>query len=151
MAFRLRLSVWLSTAVFLMFLAALLVETVSVILHRPEAGFTVQTVLARLPSAIYLYAIWSCRSAARRVQKGARFGDEMPALLTRIGLAIAVGALIELAVGPWLLILLNGWPGSVFTYDPATLTLGAVGALLLVLAGLWRQAAGMADELDGFV
>jgi len=148
MAFRLRLSVWLSTAVFLIFLAALLVETVAVIINRPEPGLTMDTLVARLPGAIYLYAIWSCRSAARRVQKGARFGDEMPALLARIGLAIAVGALIELAVGPWLLILLNG---PIFTYDPATLTLGAVGALLLVLAGLWRQAAGMADELDGFV
>ena len=85
------------------------------------------------------------------MQKGARFGDEMPALLTRIGLAIALGAMIEIAVGPWLLLMVKGWPGPIFTYDPATLTLGAVGALLLVLAGLWRQAASMADELDGFV
>tara|TARA_B100000678_G_scaffold261131_1_gene242423 strand:- start:127 stop:582 length:456 start_codon:yes stop_codon:yes gene_type:complete len=148
---RLRLSVWLSTAVFLMFLAALVLETGAAIAHHPAPGSFFETVLARAPSAIYLYAIWACRSAARRVQKGAQFGDEMPLLLTRIGLAIAAGALIETVVGPWLSLLVKGWPGPIFTYDPASLALGAVGALLLVLAGLWRQAASMADELDGFV
>ena len=148
---RLRLSVWLSTAVFLIFLGAIALEAGATIAYQAGRGVAFETVLARLPSVIYLYAIWACRSAARRVQKGARFGDEMPALLTRIGLAIAVGAMIEIAVGPWVLLMVKGWPGPIFTYDPATLTLGAVGALLLVLAGLWRQAASMADELDGFV
>lgn len=148
---RLRLSVWLSTGVFLMFLGAIAVEAGATIAHQPGRGVAFETIVARIPSVIYLYAIWACRSAARRVQKGAQFGDEMPLLLTRIGLAIAAGALIETVVGPWLSLLVKGWPGPIFTYDPASLALGAVGALLLVLAGLWRQAAGMADELDGFV
>tara|TARA_Y100000815_G_scaffold275109_1_gene311612 strand:- start:171 stop:626 length:456 start_codon:yes stop_codon:yes gene_type:complete len=148
---RLRLSVWLSTAVFLMFLGALGVQIGGAFAHRADHGVALEAVLDWVPSAIYLYAIWACRSAARRVQRGARFGEEMPALLTRIGLSIAAGAVIETAVGPWLLLMAKGWPGPILTYDPATLMLGAVGALLLVLAGLWRQAASMADELDGFV
>ena len=110
---RLRLSVWLSTAVFLVFLAALGVQIGGAFAHRADHGLALEAVLDWVPSAIYLYAIWACRSAARRVQRGARFGEEMPALLTRIGLSIAAGAVIETAVGPWLLLMAKGWPGPV--------------------------------------
>ena len=72
---RLRLSVWLSTAVFLVFLAALGVQIGGAFAHRADHGLALEAVLDWVPSAIYLYAIWACRSAARRVQRGARFGE----------------------------------------------------------------------------
>tara|TARA_B100001179_G_C18557660_1_gene389015 strand:+ start:597 stop:1052 length:456 start_codon:yes stop_codon:yes gene_type:complete len=151
MAHRLRLAVWLSTLAFLIILAAVALQAALMLFH-PDAGAVSAAELARRsPTLAYLYALWACRSAARRLQRGASFDDAIPALFTRMGIALVVGAALETFGYWWLVRLLEGGPGSIMAYDPATMTLGAVGALLLVLSGLWRQAGGMERELDEIV
>ena len=51
---------------------------------------------------------------------------------------------------PWLRLLLEGGPGPVASFDPATLTLAAVGVMMIVLSGLWRRAGEMEKELGEF-
>lgn len=151
MVLRFRLAVWLSTLAFLVILGAIVLEAAITLFH-PDAGAVSATELARrAPALAYLYALWACRGTARRIQRGASFDAAIPPLFTRMGIALVLGAALETFGYWWFVRLLEGGPGSIMAYDPATMTLGAVGALLLVLSGLWRQAGGMARELDEFV
>ena len=151
MASRPRLAVWLSTIVFIMIFAAVMLGIVVSLAHPEAEGLSAAELARQSPALAYLYALWACRSAAGRIQRGASFDDAIPPLLTRMGIALVIGAALEIFGYLWFVRLLEGGPGSIMAYDPATMTLGAIGALLLVLSSLWRQAAGMAEELDGFI
>ena len=147
----LRLSLWLSTAVLLALSAALLFEFAQIIWLADGGAILSGSALARLPAFLYLYALWACRRAAKRIGSGERFGPATRGLLRRVGLALTLGAALETFGIDWLRLLLMDGPGPIATFDPAALTLAAVGVMMMVLSGLWRQAEGMAQELEEFV
>ena len=145
-----RLSLWLSTAVFLVLLAAILFEF-SHLLWQPDGHRWIADIaIMRLPAVLYLYALWACIRAAKHIISGQHFGAATRRLLSQVGLALTLGATLETFGVSWLRLLLEDGPGPVASFDPATLTLAAVGLMMMVLSGLWRQAEDMAQELDEF-
>jgi hypothetical protein len=105
--------------------------------------------IAYLPMCIYIWAIWMVRQALKSIAKGAVFDQVVPALLGRVGLALFVGALFNVIGTPLFTGLLYSKP-FVLGFDGAAVTLGVVGATLVLLAQLLRQASAMRDELDAF-
>lgn len=146
-----RLFLWLSTALLVAISAALAIEFSYALRHFQLQNWVVETGIIRLPILFYLYALWSCRRAALRLAAGDHFARTTRRLVWQVGLALTLGAAMETFGVAWLLLLAQGWPGPIATYDPATLTLAAVGLMMMVLSGLWRQAEQMAQELEGFV
>lgn len=101
----------------------------------------------RLPLLFYLWAIWNARQAIAAVGRGDGFGAILPRLIGRVGLALFLGALINVFFAPWLSIAL-GWSSTIAYYDVAAITVGVVGATLMVLGQLLREAVLMREELD---
>ena len=105
--------------------------------------------LTRLPIAFYLAAIWSMRMATAQLAQGATFDLLLPKLLTRVGWALALGALTSVLISPLLLrTMLGNHFGGLAAFDPAAIAVGLVGLLLAILARLFEQAAEMRSELD---
>ena len=146
-----RLSLWLSTAVFAALAAALILEFSYPLTHDAAPGVLASFAVLRLPNLFYLFALWACRAAAKHLVAGEHFARTTRRLVWQVGLALTLGAAMQTLGVPWLLLLLKGWPGSIGAYDPATLTLAAVGLMMMGLSGLWRQAEQMAQELEEFI
>jgi hypothetical protein len=108
-----------------------------------------QVLLHRLPMLLYLWAIWNARQAIAAVGQGDLFGPLVARLLGRVGLALFLGGLTQVFFVPWLLWGL-GWGPSIAYYDVAAITVGVVGATLMIVAQLLREAARMRQELDEF-
>jgi hypothetical protein len=124
----------------------LAVELIAVIRGRHLGA---QVLLHRLPMLLYLWAIWNARQAIAAVGRGDLFGPLVARLLGRVGLALFLGGLTQVFFVPWLLWGL-GWGPSIAYYDVAAITVGVVGATLMIVAQLLREAARMRQELDEF-
>ncbi len=108
-----------------------------------------QVLFHRLPMLLYLWAIWNARQAIAAVGRGDLFGPLVARLLGRVGLALFLGGLSQVFFVPWLLWAI-GWGPSIAYYDVAAITVGVVGATLMIVAQLLREAARMRQELDEF-
>ena len=168
-------SLWLSRLTLFLFGA-----TTAVIVLPTLAGFgaaaggeppLIPNILAAaviwLPSFFYLYALWSIRSAFRDFSAGRFFGAAVASGCTRAGLALALGATLSAAGVPNLLRVFRahglvevGPQGltGILQFDTAYLAVGVVGLALLLLGRLLRhaeeiqkEAAGLRDELGGFM
>jgi hypothetical protein len=127
-------------------LLALVVELALVLrFGHPEP----QILLHRLPMLLYLWAIWNARQAIAAVGRGDLFGPVVGRLLARVGFALFLGGLTQVFFVPWLIWGL-GWGPSIAYYDVAAITVGVVGATLVIVAQLLRQAESMRRELDEF-
>jgi Protein of unknown function (DUF2975) len=105
--------------------------------------------LVRLPVIFYLAAIWSMRMATSQLANGVMFDLFFPKLLTRVGWALALGALTSVLIGPLLQrAMLGNHFGGLAAFDPAAIAVGMVGLLLAILARLLEQAANMRLELE---
>ena len=102
-----------------------------------------------VPMFIYIWAIWMVRQALKAIAGGALFGQVVPRLLFRVGAALFVGALFNVFGVPLLTRLLYE-RGAYLAFDGAAITLGVVGATLVLLSQLLAQAASMRDELNEF-
>jgi len=106
----------------------------------------------RLSIVFYVSAIWTMRRAFGRLADGEMFDRVLPSLLTRVGVALAGGAVVGVLVSPLLQRALDGsHRGSFAVFDPAAITIGMVGLLLVVLSGLFNRAAAIERELDEFL
>lgn len=103
--------------------------------------------LYRLPVPFYLWAIWAVGRACAAIGRGDYFGEVVPRLLNRVGLALFFGGIANVFVAPILIKVLTG-RGGYAAYDVAAITVGVVGLALVVIAPLLRQAAAMRAELD---
>ncbi|MBV8685110.1 MAG: DUF2975 domain-containing protein [Alphaproteobacteria bacterium] len=106
-----------------------------------------QLLVYRLPMLFYLWAIWTIRRATVSLAQGELFDLVVPRLLGRVGLALFLGALVNVFATPLLLRAAAG-RGPVAHYDVAAITLGVVGATLVLVARLLAEAAAMRRELD---
>ena len=105
----------------------------------------------RLPLLIDLAAVWQMQRAFAGIGRGETFGAVLPRRLGRMGVALAAGGLVDVFGTPLLLRAEAGWRGPVADFEPAAITLGVVGFLLVFLAGLMREGERMRDELDSFL
>lgn len=102
-----------------------------------------------LPMMLYMWAIWMIRAALKAIADGALFDDVIPKLLFRIGLALFGGALFTVIGVPLASAALWGKP-LIKAFEPSALTLGIVGAALIIFSRLFAQAATMRAEMDEF-
>lgn len=143
---------WLTGAVMAALGLALVVELAAVA-QGNEVGRGMQWMLIlRLPLACYLPALWMMRRTFAELARGALIEAVAPRLMRWVGIALAAGATAQVFAMP----LLMRWSfatgrGPYANYDPSAITLGVVGLMLVVVAGLFEQAAAMRAELDGFV
>lgn len=137
----------LVTVVFALLLIVLGIEVVAVARGR---HLSPDILVHRLPMLFYLWAIWNARQAIAAVGRGELFDMIVPRLLGRVGLALFLGGLVHVFVAPWLLWLIHGRMSLAY-YDVAAITVGVVGATLLVVAQLLERAAKMRRQLDEII
>ena len=144
---RARILMWLVTVPFACLSLLALTVLVSVVWNQGRFASTV--LIVYLPMCIYIWAIWMVRQALRSIARGGMFDQVVPRLLFRVGLALFGGALFNVFGIPVSTGLING--RSIFlTFDGAAVTLGVVGATLVLLSQLLAQASAMREELDEF-
>lgn len=142
-----RILMWLVTIPFagLALLAALLLGNV-----LWQGGRYADVVaLYYLPMALYIWAIWSMRGALKAIAAGSLFDRVVSALLFRVGLALLGGALFTVIGIPLMTALVWGKP-VIRMFEPSPVTLGVVGASLMLLSTVFGRAAAMRDEIEGF-
>lgn len=145
---RARLLMWLVTLPFAMLALAVAVLAVA-LLWNGLGRSTGMMIIFYVPMFIYIWAIWMVRQALKAIAGGALFGQVVPRLLFRVGAALFVGALFNVFGVPLLTRLLYE-RGAYLAFDGAAITLGVVGATLVLLSQLLAQAASMRDELNEF-
>lgn len=143
---RARILMWLVTVPF-----ALLLLAAAILLFAPiwTGRFSGPALIFNLPMYIYVWAIWMVRQALRSIASGAVFGQVVPRLLLRVGAALFAGGLINV-FGVTLLTRLIYERGAYAVFDGAAITLGVIGATLVLVAQLLAQASAAREELDEF-
>lgn len=144
---RARILMWLVTVPFACLLLLALMLLMSLVWSQGRVAGTV--LILYLPMYIYIWAIWMVRQALRSIARGAMFDQVVPRLLFRVGAALFVGALLNVFGVPAFTALFYGRV-SFIAFDGAAITLGVVGATLVVLSQLLAQASTMREELDEF-
>ncbi|QIG80489.1 DUF2975 domain-containing protein [Stakelama tenebrarum] len=144
---RARVLMWLVTVPFVL-LALLAVMQLTMVWRTggAQAGYIVVNFA---PMYVYVWAIWMVRQALKSIAQGGGFDAVVPKLLFRIGLALFCGALFQV-FGTTLLSGLIFGRGPFAGFDGSEVTLGIVGATLVLVSQLLRQAAAMREELDAF-
>lgn len=143
---RARILMWLVTVPFV-----LLLLTAATLIFAPiwTGRFHIGSLILFLPMFIYIWAIWMVRQALKSIAGGAMFDQVVPRLLRRVGAALFAGALINV-FGVSLLTRLIYGRGAYAAFDGAAITLGIVGATLVILSQLLAQASAARAELDEF-
>src|SRR3954469_8013514 len=129
----------LVTMVFALLVLVLAIEVTALVSGRHPSPWLL---VYRLPMLFYLWAIWDSRRAIASIGRGEMFGTAVPRLLTRVGLALFLGGIVNVFGAPLLLWLVSG-RGAIAYYDVAAITLGVVGLTLVLVAQLLAQAAAM--------
>ena len=144
---RARLLMWLVTIPF----AALAVLTVLLLGNIVLQGgrYADAVAILYLPMVLYMWAIWLIRDTLKAISAGAIFDRILPKLIFRIGVALFGGALFTVFGIPLLTALVWDKP-YISTFEPSPITLGIVGAALVLFAQLFERATEMQDEIESF-
>jgi Protein of unknown function (DUF2975) len=102
-----------------------------------------------LPMFIYMWAIWMIRRSLNAIAEGTLFDDVVSTLMFRVGLALLGGALITVFGVPLMTAVAWGRP-YITTFEPSPVTLGIVGAALMLFSQLFARATAMRNEIEGF-
>jgi hypothetical protein len=140
-----RILMWLVTVPFVL-LALLGGIQFWFVLSGPKPPLLILLMFA--PMYVYIGAIWMVRQALSAISRGAMFDQVVPKLLFRVGIALFFGALFNVFASPAISIMFKLRIGVFF--DGAAVTLGVIGATLILLSHLLKQAASMREELDSF-
>jgi Protein of unknown function (DUF2975) len=142
----------LATCVFCALAAAIGLEAGMALNSHDTAFAAASLVIYRLPVLFYLTGVWAIRQTFSKLAGGDIFSELLPALLRRLGLALAGGGVASVFLTPWLWRALPGpMQGSWASFDPSAIAVGLAGLLMIVLGDLMRRAADMKHELDGFL
>lgn len=102
-----------------------------------------------LPMVLYMWAIWMIRRSLNAIADGALFDDVLAKLMMRVGFALFGGALLTVFGLPLMSALAWGKP-YIATFEPSPVTLGVVGAAMVLFSQLFARASVMRDEIEGF-
>ena len=142
----------LATFVFCSLVAALVLEGGMVFSADDTALAAASLVIYRLPVLFYLAGVWAIRQTFSKLAGGDIFSKLLPALLRRLGLALAGGGVASVFMSPWLWrAFLGPMGGSWASFDPSAIAVGLAGLLLIILGDLMRRASEMKHELEGFL
>jgi len=103
---------------------------------------------AAVPEVVYLLALWWVRQALAAFAAGELFTPAVARTLQRVGLTLAIGALLNSFAVPAVQTMVGRGPGYLIAYDMAGLVLGLVGLSLSMLATLFTHASALQSELD---
>jgi hypothetical protein len=103
---------------------------------------------AAVPELVYLLALWWVRQALAAFAAGELFTPAVARTLHRVGLTLAIGALLNSFAVPVVQTMVGRGPGYLIAYDMAGLVLGLVGLSLSMLATLFTHASALQSELD---
>ena len=142
---RARILMWLVTVPFTL-LSLMALMQLWFALRNPGPALGMLVVFA--PMYIYIWAIWMVRQALSAIAGGVMFDTVVPRLLFRVGLALFFGALFNVFGVPAASMFFN--MRLPLFFDGAAVTLGVVGATLVLLSQLLKQAASMREELESF-
>jgi Protein of unknown function (DUF2975) len=137
-------------AIMILFACALLHQGTGIFWAGAHPAELLDFLFDRAPLLVFLYAIWLIHQALRRIGQGEAFGQSLPRLLTRLGVALATGALL-VVIGMPLAERLIRKGGALLNFDPSAIVLAAVGTCFILLADLVRASARMRSELDEIV
>jgi len=139
----------LALTIFVTLVLALAIEA-AMIIRRDVQGQNLRFWLSyRLSMPFYLSAIWTMHRAFAQIADGELFDRVLPVSLSRLGFALAGGAIASVFLSPWLMRILGGFRRGAFAaFDPPAITIGLVGLLLVVLSSLFARAVAMRRELD---
>ena len=103
-----------------------------------------------VPPLVYLGGLMQLRGAFSALASGVLFAPALERALLRLGVAMMAGAALQVVVIPNVLFWLlgPGRGGAMLRLDVAALSVGAIGAGLLLVARLIKAGRGMATELD---
>lgn len=111
----------------------------------------VSSLLAGVPAACYLFAVWSIGSAMGQIARGRLIQPTLAAALRRVGLALGAGGVISVFVLTNVLRLISGGAGGYLHFDVPGMTLGMIGGALFLLGGVVDQAGRVQAELDEMI
>ncbi len=101
--------------------------------------------------ATYAFGVWRVGRVLRAFAREGRFVSAAFEALRGVGLVLVLGAVFTIAVEPPLAILLGRSRGYFIGLNAADIALGLMGAMLWGFARLFRRAARLERELDGFI
>lgn len=104
-----------------------------------------------LPSAFYLFAVWSIGSALGQLAKGRLIQPTLARALRRVGLALGLGGTISVFGITNLIRLFGEAHGGFLNFDVAGMTLGMIGGALFLLGRVIDQAGMVQAELDEMI
>jgi hypothetical protein len=104
--------------------------------------------ISALPEVMFLLGLWWVREALSAFSRGELFGPPVTRMLERVGVVLAIGAMIRLFVVPGACRLLGFDLGYWIAFDASALVLGATGIAFKVIAGVLRRASAIESELD---
>jgi hypothetical protein len=101
--------------------------------------------------ATYILGLWRLGGVLKVFAREGRFVTAAFEALRGVGLVLALGAVFTIAIEPGLAILLGRSRGYFIGLSAADIALGLLGAMLCGFARLFRRAAELERELDGFI
>ena len=110
-------------------------------------GLGVSVALA-VPHIFYLVALWGIRKALADFANGDFFAPTVAAMLDRVGIWLAAGAVTSVFLVPLAERALGFGPGYFIALDVSGLVLGAVGLSLTLVGRVLTRAAALQTELD---
>lgn len=109
--------------------------------------FTSQLVAA-VPEAMYLLSLWWIRQALTHFASGDLYAVVISRMLSRVGGALAAGAIVSVFVVPGAQRFLGFGPGYWVAFDVSGLVLGAIGLSLAIVARVLDRARELQAELN---
>lgn len=118
----------------------------------PDYGRVILGQVIRVaPSICYLFGVWSIGRAMGQLQNGRLIQPTLAGALRSVGLALAVGGVLQVFVVTNLLRLIDETRGSYLYWDVGAMTLGMIGGALFLLGRVVDQADYVQSELDEMI
>jgi hypothetical protein len=104
-----------------------------------------------LPTACYLFGVWSIGRAMGDLAKGGPLQAALPSVLRKVGIALGVGGVASVFLVGNLARLVGLGRGGYLHFDVPGMTLGMIGGALYLLGRVVDQALAAQAELDEMI
>jgi hypothetical protein len=116
-----------------------------------EGRSLVASMIWGVPTACYLFAVWSIGRAMGQIARGRLFQPTVASALRRVGLALGIGGVFSVFIMSNLLRVIGESRGGYLHFDVPGMTLGMIGGALFLLGRVIDQAGRVQAELDEMI